>query len=60
MNATLNKVYVIRVWYEPSPGGEIWRASLSEGEERHYFAEPSALTAFLLQEMEESREEAPE
>lgn len=50
MNATLNKVYVIRIWYEPSAGGEIWRASLSQGEERHYFQRPEELAEFLREE----------
>lgn len=54
------QVYVVRIWYEPTPEGEVWRASVSQGEERHYFAEPSALTAFLQQEMEEARVEAPQ
>jgi len=59
MNLKPSQVYVLRVWYEPSPEGEVWRASVSQGEERHYFAEPSALTAFLQQEMETELEERP-
>ncbi|MCS7067997.1 MAG: hypothetical protein RMK51_00465 [Meiothermus sp.] len=60
MATTCTQIYVVRIWYEPTPEGEVWRASVSQGEERHYFAEPSALTAFLQQQMEESRVEAPE
>lgn len=59
MNLKPSQVYVLRVWYEPSPEGEVWRASVSQGEERHYFAEPSALTAFLQKEMETELEERP-
>ncbi|MCL6529607.1 MULTISPECIES: hypothetical protein [Meiothermus] len=51
---------MVRIWYEPTPEGEVWRASVSQGEERHYFAEPSALRAFLQQEMEEDGAEAPQ
>jgi len=58
MNLKPSQVYVLRVWYEPSPEGEVWRASVSQGEERHYFAEPSALTAFLQQEIEQTEAEA--
>lgn len=50
MNATLNKVYVIRIWYEPSAEGQIWRASLSQGEERRYFQRPEELANFLKEE----------
>lgn len=50
MNASLSKVYVIRIWYEPSAGGEVWRASLSQGEERYYFQRPDELARFLLEE----------
>lgn len=60
MNLKPSQVYVLRVWYEPSPQGEVWRASVSRGEERHYFADISTLTAFLKQEMEAEREEAPQ
>jgi hypothetical protein len=55
-----SQVYVLRVWYEPSPEGEVWRASVSRGEERHYFADVSSLTTFLKQEIEAEEEEAPE
>ena len=41
------RVYVIRIWYEPSALGEVWRASVSRGEEQHFFAHPEDLTAFL-------------
>ncbi|WP_297860330.1 hypothetical protein [Meiothermus sp.] len=51
---------MVRIWYEPTSQGEVWRASISQGEERRYFTEPSALAAFLQQEIEESREEATE
>lgn len=60
MNLKPSQVYVLRVWYEPSPEGEVWRASVSQGEERYYFAEPSALTAFLQQEMEQAGVKAPQ
>jgi hypothetical protein len=54
-----SQVYVIRVWYESSPEGEVWRASVSQGEERHYFATPSSLTAFLKREIEAEEQETP-
>ncbi|WP_018467642.1 hypothetical protein [Calidithermus timidus] len=57
MAATSTQVYVVRIWYESTPEGEVWRASVSQGEERHYFADPSALTAFLQQEVQAEREE---
>jgi hypothetical protein len=34
-----SQIYVVRIWFEPSPEGEVWRASVSQGEERHYFAD---------------------
>lgn len=60
MSLKPSQVYVLRVWYEPSPEGEVWRASVSRSEERHYFADTSTLTAFLKQEMETELEKAPE
>ncbi|GIW24980.1 hypothetical protein [Meiothermus sp.] len=57
MAATSTQVYVVRIWYEPTPEGEVWRASVSQGEERHYFADPQALAAFLQQEVQTEREE---
>ena len=53
---TSSKVYVLRVWFEPSPEGEVWRASVSQGEERRYFAEPLALTEFLQSQFPQSAE----
>ncbi|MDX2003892.1 MAG: hypothetical protein SFU83_01325 [Meiothermus sp.] len=50
---TASKVYVLRVWFEPSPQGERWRASVSQGEERRYFAEPKDLTAFLTAQFDQ-------
>ncbi|KIQ55145.1 hypothetical protein [Meiothermus taiwanensis] len=47
MNPKPPQVYVLRIWYEPSPEGEVWRASVSQGEERHYFAELQELARFL-------------
>ncbi|MGK0617433.1 hypothetical protein [Meiothermus cerbereus] len=55
-----SQIYVVRIWYEPSPEGAVWRASVSQGEERHYFADVSSLTTFLKQEIEAEQEEAPE
>ena len=55
MNTSPSKVYVLRVWYEPSPQGEIWRASVSLGEERRYFAKPQELTAFLQGQFEHAQ-----
>lgn len=49
---TAARVYVVRVWYEPGPEGEVWRASLRQGEERRYFADPQALTAYLAQPLD--------
>ncbi|PZA07321.1 MULTISPECIES: hypothetical protein [unclassified Meiothermus] len=60
MAATSTQIYVVRIWYEPTPEGVVWRASVSQGEERHYFAELSALIAFLQQEMETESEERPQ
>jgi hypothetical protein len=42
-------IYIIRVWLEPSQGSYVWRGSIShtQSQERHYFAEPSALLLFL-------------
>ncbi|WP_027878205.1 hypothetical protein [Meiothermus cerbereus] len=55
-----SQIYVVRIWFEPSPEGEVWRASVSQGEERHYFADVNSLTTFLKQEIEAEEEEAPE
>ncbi|WP_299429377.1 hypothetical protein [uncultured Meiothermus sp.] len=52
MSPKASQVYVLRVWYEPTPEGEVWRASVSRGEERHYFADPRELARFLSEEME--------
>lgn len=60
VNTPPSKIYVVRIWYEPSLEGEVWRASVSHGEERHYFADSRSLTDFLKQEMEAEQEEAPE
>ena len=56
MNTSPSKVYVLRVWYEPSPQGEVWRASVSQGEERRYFAKPHELTAFLQGQFEHAQQ----
>jgi hypothetical protein len=53
---TPSKVYVLRVWFEPSPQGEVWRASVSLGDERRYFSEPLALTEFLQSQFPQSTE----
>lgn len=50
--ATAVRVYVLRIWSERHPEGEVWRAYLRQGEERRYFADPRALTAFLVRELE--------
>jgi hypothetical protein len=60
MNPKPSQVYVLRIWYEPSPEGEVWRASVSQGEERHYFADASTLTAFLRQALEVEQEQGPQ
>lgn len=41
--------YLLRVWYEPSDGGPVWRASLHspDGTPRQYFAAPGTLLAYL-------------
>lgn len=44
-------VFVLRIWLEPSAeGAAVWRASLTDTltKERRYFAEPAALSHFLL------------
>lgn len=50
MNARLSRVYVVRIWLEPTQGGEgVWRASVTETrtQERRYFATPEELKQFL-------------
>ncbi|MER3484502.1 MAG: hypothetical protein C4332_16510 [Meiothermus sp.] len=53
------KLFVIRVWYEPTgDGGSVWRCCLTitRTGERRYFKHPGELTAFL----HASTEAAPE
>ncbi|ADH64799.1 hypothetical protein Mesil_2960 [Allomeiothermus silvanus DSM 9946] len=50
MNARLSRVYVVRIWLEPTQGGEgVWRASVTETrtQERRYFTNPEELKQFL-------------
>lgn len=53
----VSSVYVVRVWYEPSTAGLIWRASVSIGQERYYFSEPSALAQFFTQQYAQALED---
>lgn len=52
-------IYIVRIWQEPtSDGAGKWRASVSDSQnrEKHFFASPRALAAFLGLEPEGSGE----
>ena len=45
------RMFVVRIWWEPSSQGDAWRASLTNAnnQQRHYFGLPDDLARFLLQ-----------
>lgn len=54
MNGYAQRVYVVRVWREPSSGPVgVWRASATDstGGERRFFATPEALAGFLKRDL---------
>jgi hypothetical protein len=47
--ATTRASYLVRVWWEPRPQGQVWRASVTDlaTGERKYFATPERLARHL-------------
>lgn len=44
-----SRAYIVRVWFEQSSGGEVWRATVlhASTQERWFFSSPASLSAFL-------------